>query len=376
MKIRPSAALGALALMLSVSANPVFAAEGPREIQGLLHQGKAAEALSLANRVIDRQPREAEVRLLKGVALAELGRQDEAIAVFVKLTQDFPAQPEPYNNLAVLYARQKQYDKARTALESAIRTHPSYAVAHRNLGDVYARLASQAYEKALQPDGGRGAEPPARLALITEMTAGGSSRPAQTATTPVAASSPPAAPAPAAPAVIAAVAAVAPPPTPQTAPPVVAPKPPTPAAVIAPADPPTTPAREASPPAAEPKTAAKPAADTARLESGVLRAVESWAQAWSRKDVKGYLAAYDKDFEVPDGRSRVAWERERQQRVGKPGSISVEVETPRVTLNGDRAIVRFQQRYRSSGFNASTVKTLELVRRGDDWRIRREQAGG
>lgn len=370
MKIRPSAALGALALMLSVSATPVFAAEGPREIRGLLHQGKAAEALSLANRMIDRQPREAEARLLKGVALAELGRQDEAIAVFVKLTQDFPAQPEPYNNLAVLYARQKQYDKARSALESAIRTHPSYAVAHQNLGDVYARLASQAYEKALQPDTSRSTEPPARLALITEMTAGGSAKPAQAAT---ATALPPSPPAPVAPA---AVAVLAPPPAP---PPTATPKPPAPAAAIPPVAPSTTPVREAAPlVAAERKTpaAVAPTADAARLESGVLRAVESWAQAWSRKDIKAYLAAYDKEFEVPDGRSRDAWERERQQRVGKPGSISVEVEAPRVTLNGDRATVRFQQRYRSSGFKASTTKTLELVRRGDDWRIRREQAGG
>lgn len=366
MKIRPSAALGALALMLFIGSNSTIAAEGSREIQGLLRQGKAADALSLANRLADRQPRDAEARLLKGVALAELGRLDEAVAVFLKLTQDFPAQPEPYNNLAVLYARQKQYDKARGALESAIRTHPSYAVAHQNLGDVYARLASQAYEKALQPDGGRSAEPPAHLALITEMTSGTArTAPAIVATLPLA--PPPAAtpapspaPAPAAPA--------APPQRPAPA------APPAPAPTLATAPPATPPAAK---PAAEPAPAERKAAetDTARLENSALRAVQSWAQAWSRKDVKAYLAAYDKDFEVPDGRSRAAWERERQQRVGKPGSISVDVENPRVTLSGNRATVRFQQRYRSSGFNASTVKTLELVRRGDEWRIRREQTG-
>ena len=70
----------------------------------------------------------------------------------LKLTEDYPELPEPYNNLAVLYAQQKQYDKARTALEMAIRTHPSYAIAYENLGDVYAKLASQAYDKALQLD--------------------------------------------------------------------------------------------------------------------------------------------------------------------------------------------------------------------------------
>jgi tetratricopeptide (TPR) repeat protein len=81
-----------------------------------------------------------------------MGRPAEAIAVFSKLTEDYPELPEPYNNLAVLYARQKQYDKARTALEMAIRTYPGYATAYENLGDVHANLASQAYDKALQLD--------------------------------------------------------------------------------------------------------------------------------------------------------------------------------------------------------------------------------
>src|SRR5438093_2806195 len=76
--------------------------------------------------------------------------------------------PEPYNNLAVLYAGQGDYQKARKALETAIRTHPSYAVAHENLGDIYATLASQAYDKALQLDSGNAAARK-KLALIKEL---------------------------------------------------------------------------------------------------------------------------------------------------------------------------------------------------------------
>ena len=76
--------------------------------------------------------------------------------------------PEPYNNLAVLYAGQNQFDKARTALEMAIRTNPSYTTAHENLGDVYAKLASQAYGKALQLDASNTAVPP-KLAVIREL---------------------------------------------------------------------------------------------------------------------------------------------------------------------------------------------------------------
>ena len=78
------------------------------------------------------------------------GQPAQAIATFTKLTEDFPELPEPYNDLAVLHAAQGDYDKARAALEMAIRTNPGYATAHENLGDIYARLASQAYCKALQ----------------------------------------------------------------------------------------------------------------------------------------------------------------------------------------------------------------------------------
>lgn len=374
MKIRPSAALGALALMLLIGSTPAVAADGPREILGLLHQGKTGDALVLAIRLANQQPRDAELQLLKGVTLAELGRQEEALAVFLKMTQDFPDQPEPYNNLAVLYARQKQYDKARNALESAIRTHPSYAVAHQNLGDVYARLASQAYERALQPDSGRSNDTPARLALITEMNTRGNTMPPHATAPVIALVSPAVPPAPVAAPIPAPVAAPAPTVV-ATAPPAPLAKP-APAAVVPPPAPSPAAAVTPAPAVEAPVTTKAVPAEANAAETIVLHAVESWARAWARKDVKAYLAAYDQDFDVPDGRSRAAWERERQQRVGKPGNISVEVENPRVTVSGDRAVVRFLQRYRSSGFNASTMKTLELVRHGDVWRIRREQAGG
>jgi len=64
------------------------------------------------------------------------------------MSKAHPQLPEPYNNLAVLYARQQKFDKAINALKQAIQTHPSYATAHENLGDLYARMASMAYGKA------------------------------------------------------------------------------------------------------------------------------------------------------------------------------------------------------------------------------------
>ncbi len=69
----------------------------------------------------------------------------------------------------MLYAGQNQFDKARAALEMAIRTNPSYATAHENLGDIYAKLASQAYNKALQLDGSNANAVRPKLALIRDL---------------------------------------------------------------------------------------------------------------------------------------------------------------------------------------------------------------
>jgi Flp pilus assembly protein TadD len=47
-------------------------------------------------------PTDPQVRLRKGISLAEQNRPAEAISIFKRLTLDYPELPEPYNNLAVL----------------------------------------------------------------------------------------------------------------------------------------------------------------------------------------------------------------------------------------------------------------------------------
>src|SRR5690349_13970082 len=127
-------------------------ADDLREAQRLYTQGKQAPALEKLDAFPKAQPRDPQGRFLKGLILTEQKKTAEAIQVFTGLTEDFPELPEPYNNLAVLYASQGNYDKAKSALELAIHTHPSYATAHENLGDIYAQLASRAYDRALQLD--------------------------------------------------------------------------------------------------------------------------------------------------------------------------------------------------------------------------------
>src|SRR6476661_9156506 len=188
----------------------------------LFRQGQFDRAMERVNNYLSSRPKDARGRFLKGLILTEQNKPNDAVKVFTDLSQDYPELPEPYNNLAVLYASQGAYDKARNALESAIRTHPSYATAHENLGDIYAKMASQAYDKALQLDRANQAAQ-TKLNMIKDLfsqstTTASASRPAPKVV--VAKAEPTPAPAPVASAKPPApepVAAVVPPPVPKAA---------------------------------------------------------------------------------------------------------------------------------------------------------------
>ena len=347
----------------------VAQADDYAEITQLIKAGKPADALAKADQRLAANPRDPQLRFLRGVAQADSGKPAEAITTFTKLTEEYPELPEPYNNLAVLYANQNQLDKARTALEMAIRTNPSYATAHENLGDIYAKLASQAYNKALQLDASNANSVKPKLALIRELfTADTTGKPARAgaaaapAPAVVVAQRPAAAPAAAAPAP---VAAPVPAPTPAPAP-APAPKP-APAPAAAPVAPPA-----AATPAPAP---AAPAASDATVQA-VTSAVQAWAAAWSSKDMSAYLGAYDKSFSPPNRQNRAAWEKEREARIVGKSKISVQVSDIAVSVNGDKATARFRQAYSADALNVTSRKTLDLVNQNGRWTIVRESTGG
>ena len=138
------------------------------QVDRWLKDGESERALEGVDRYLADRPKDARGRFLKGVILAERKQPQEAIKIYTDLTYDYPDLPEPYNNLAVLHAAQGDYDKARTALEMAIRVKPDYAVAHENLGDIYANMAAQAYKKAAQLDRGNKTAP-VKLKQVTEL---------------------------------------------------------------------------------------------------------------------------------------------------------------------------------------------------------------
>ncbi|MBI2744184.1 MAG: tetratricopeptide repeat protein [Burkholderiales bacterium] len=145
----------ALLRLLAISAclgSGMAVADEYSEVGQMLRAGRLTEAQTRVDRALAAKPRDPQMRYFKGVIQRESGQSAEALATFTKLTEDYPELPEPYNSLAVIHAAQGEFDKARVALEMAIRANPGYATAHENLGDIHARLAQQAYCKALQLD--------------------------------------------------------------------------------------------------------------------------------------------------------------------------------------------------------------------------------
>lgn len=374
MRIRPQTPVYLLLAFALLMCGAGARADEYSEVAQLSKEGKYAEAVAKADYYISAKPKDAAMRLLKGLAQRDWGKTNEAISTFARMSEDFPELPEPYNNLGVLYADQNQLEKARAAFENALRTNPSYAVAHENLADVYGRLSSAAYTKALQLELNTAAVAP-KLALVRQIV---SLNPTKLTMAQIAAMNKQAAQ----------NAAAAPVPAPEKVAlaqgkPASQPPPSTPApkasAVAgradAPAAAPRKPADEA-PVAAAPVKPAPVANAIAPETREVEHAIQAWANAWSAKDMQGYFQAYGKDFSPPGGISRSQWEADRRVRIEGKSKISVKVADVTVQMRGNVAVAKFHQDYRANAIAIASRKTLELSKQGGNWKIVREAVGG
>lgn len=305
-----------------------------QEAQKLIDQGNIDRALTLTEEVLKEDSGNIEARFLKGLLLAKAERLEDAEIVFNQLTDDHPELPEPYNNLAVIYAAQGKFEQARDALMKAINTHPSYATAHENLGDIYAKMASRAYNQALELDDGN-ASAREKLLLVKELF----SSPVVSGQAEMTKAEPIAKP------VVKPVAVSEPEPVRE---PVVVPGPVT-------------------------DTAAVEAITEVSLDPAIEKSIYDWAAAWSAQDVDRYLSHYSNKFVPPKGLSRSRWEAQRRVRLTKPSFIRVEVSSPRVSMvDANHAKASFVQAYASENYNDKVKKMLQLENENGQWRIVQE----
>ena len=397
---QPAAAFYRLVVTMLSAAPLLVAAAGPT--------AEPADTLKGLDALLAKAPADPQLRFRKAVLLVEQKRTVEAITLFRKLAEEFPALPEPQNNLAVLYADRGETDKARAALEAALRGRPSYNTVYRNLGAVNARMAGAAYARALNIDDSKNSV--SRLALITALPDGDAAPRAVAAPATVAAAAPVApavavTPKPAAPTPPAVVMPVTPPVPPLPTPPavIVTPAPPTVVAAVLP-----TPASPAASPAAPKKpvasaapasvapaaasaatattttTAAKPLPpavpepkpnDAAVEAAGVRKAVQDWAQAWSRKQPDAYIAAYVPGFKGAEA-SAAAWQAARRVRILNKKEISVVVSDMAVVVGKTQWSATFTQAYTADQLRLVSRKTLAFELRNGRWLIAREISAG
>jgi tetratricopeptide (TPR) repeat protein len=128
--------------------------------------------------------------------------------------------------------------------------------------------------------------------------------------------------------------------------------------------------------AVAPKQPATPAVEKEDPSAEVMKVISGWAAAWSNKNPDAYLAYYAKDFKTPGGEPRADWEKTRRDRITAPKSISVTLDSPKVTMNGaDRATVSFRQNYKSDVLKSNSRKTLTLIKSDGGWKIVEEKSG-
>ena len=126
-----------------------FAQVSFEDIQAFIQKEQYKEALNLTNDHLSRNKTDIKFQFLKGLILTHLGQYVEAENLFLRMAADNQKSPEPLNNLAVIYAIQGKYLEAEETLKKALDTNSNYATAYSNLGDIYAKAASRAYNKAL-----------------------------------------------------------------------------------------------------------------------------------------------------------------------------------------------------------------------------------
>ena len=331
-----------------------------QRIHALIDANKLDQALQDTNAQLAKNKDNVNYLFLKGLILTKLDHLDQAEAIFIRLTKEHPDLPEPYNNLAVIYASRGHFDKARKALQEAINTHPSYATAHENLGDIYAKMASRAYSKALQLDK-ENTTAKAKLSLINDLFSvpgGGQAVAAKTKEAPAAAASGGESPPQGKPA--------SQPPSEATAKPAAAAA--SPPAASQPAAPKTTAAAGGTAP-----TDVVTPADRKQGEAEIRKAVAAWVKDWSSQDVNAYLADYASTFTPPENQTREQWKKERKERLKAPRYIHLSISNLDVKLLGpDYGQATFTQHYQSDTYSDRVTKLLLFTREGGDWRIVQE----
>ena len=317
------------------------------------------------------------------------------------LINDYPELPEPYVNLAFVYSKTNQLEKAQDTLVSGLNAKPTTAALFESLQKVRGAQAAEAYQKAFnavsavdavpldlplaknialpqiepepsndelelankQLDSARNelanlksqyesriASLQEELASQAELLAANNRRNTTTDSQVAQVNEAAPVPEPAVPAVASIVpASAAPSPTITTQ--------------VAAAD---SQRRRDAEKKQQQEVAIKALAQ--KREKNAIDAVQRWAAAWSSQDVQSYVSNYvDGYIPTGSGLSHGQWVSQRRDRLGNKKFINVKVSRFKIEDLGKRFSVRFSQNYKSNTINDTITKMLIFVKGDDDW---------
>jgi tetratricopeptide (TPR) repeat protein len=329
-----------------------------------LDVAETEKKLFALSQLLLKEPERPEYLLQKGVYLTELGRLRVAFDIFERLQTDFPEHPAPYANLAAIYARWGRLEEARQMLLKSDSLTANRHLTQMNLASVNLALALAALNKAseLKPtDAGT----QMRLRSLEKYLADST-------------------------------AAMAPIVKSQEFSPAAQTESPSPLQA-------QTRIRMAAASGKNERTLKTPDGARDRLtlgtledvnltemssgtaggeskkgsaatlsqsdKSAIVKAIETWREAWTRKSYDDYMACYSNSFQPSDGGTRDGWARRKQVLMDKAKYIQLDVKISAIQLDRQTATVRLTQKYSSNRYKDQVVKELKLQLENSKWMI-------
>ncbi len=299
-----------LFLLIFLTFPGLVSADSISQLKGELEKKQYASAVVTGLSLLDEQPENLQLQFLTALALQNNNQQQLAIQHYQQITKAHPELPEPRNNLAIIYLQQGQPDKAVDLLIASLQTHPAYATVWHNLSNLYKGLASEAYRKALSEE--NNTRSVVHKIELTELNSLHSS---------------------------------------------------------------TGQAEDVSQPSHQVAGISKQPEKTVENDiavDNIIDIVLNWANAWSEKDINAYIDAYTIAYKGKSANHN-KWEKQRRERIGRPGKIKVELSEIRVKSKAESyAIIEFKQAFTSSSYNDRVLKRLHLTKVNNKWKISRE----
>lgn len=118
-----------------------------QKIEKRLKRGKYEKALALLDEIIVETHDFPAAHINRGIALAGLKRDAEALEALQTGLEQRPKNPRTiaaaYNQAGMMYRRSQQLDAARKSYEKALRADPSFDLPHFNLALLYEQALNE-----------------------------------------------------------------------------------------------------------------------------------------------------------------------------------------------------------------------------------------